>query len=47
MVKKNVAKNVIHLTILLMKPLLLDQKQVDGNIRQEGIAHAQQKMLHI
>ena len=29
---KNVAKSVIHVTILLMKPVLLYQKQLDGNI---------------
>ena len=29
-----------------MKPLLLYQKQLDGNIRLEGIGHAQQ-MLYI
>ena len=28
----NVAKNAIYVTILLMKPFLLYQKQLDGNI---------------
>ena len=40
---RNVAKNATHVKILLMKPLLLHQKQLEGNIGSEGIAHAQQK----
>ena len=47
MVVKNVAKNASLVTILLMKPLLLYQKQLNGNIRQKGIAHAKQMMLYI
>ena len=44
---KNVTKNAIHVIILLMKPLLLYQKQPDGNIGLEGIPHTLQIMLYI
>ena len=44
---KNVTKNAIHVIILLMKPLLLYQKQLDGNIGLEGIPHTLQIMLYI
>ena len=40
-------KNAIHVTILSIKPLLLYQKQLNGNIGLEGIAYTQQKMLYI
>ena len=44
---KMLQKNTIYLTIVLIKPFLLYQKQLNRNIGQEGIAHAQQKMLYI
>ena len=39
-------KNEIHVTILLMRHPFLFKKQLDRNTGQEGISHAQQKMLY-